>query len=73
MLGARPSSSLTNCRAISSVSACSALATAPIGGAWVAQAYPVGRMISRFAPFATATRIGVLEEIGRERTRRGLP
>jgi hypothetical protein len=37
MLGARPSNSLTNCRAIRSVSACSALARAPIGRAWLAQ------------------------------------
>ena len=27
-----------------------------VGGAWVAQAYPVGRMIRRRAPFAIGTR-----------------
>src|SRR3954467_11823804 len=61
--GSRFSSSSTNCRAISSVNACSALATAPFGGSCGAQAYPVGMMIRRFAPFATATLTGVLLEI----------
>jgi hypothetical protein len=32
---------------IRSVSACSALATAPTGGTWLAQACPVARMIRR--------------------------
>ena len=34
-----------------------------IGGACAEQAYPVGRMISRFAPFAIATLTGVLLDI----------
>ena len=62
---AESSSRTTSCRAIKSVSACRALATAPTGGASVAQACPVGRMIRRVAPCLTAILIGVFD--GRDR------